>query len=124
MMGTIASQTTCVSIVCSTYCSGADERKHQSSTSLALVREIHWWPVNSLHKESVTRKLFPFDDAILINLHAITVDIYLRISNLDDILYMYKHFSTLSDTFMSLRIFGQLCSSFPFCLTNFRIDSN
>ena len=30
----------------------------------------------------------------------------------------------LSDTFMSLRIFGQLCSSFPFCLTNFRIDSN
>ena len=91
-MGTIASQITCVSIDYSTFCSGADERKHQSSTSLALVREIHWLPVNSPHKVPVTRKLFPFDDAIMINLHAITVDIYLRISIFDDILYMNKHF--------------------------------
>ena len=26
--------------------------KHQSSTSLAFMRGIHWWPVNSLHKRS------------------------------------------------------------------------
>ena len=37
----------------------ADQRKHQSSTSLAFVREIiHRRPVNSLHKGPVTRKMF------------------------------------------------------------------
>ena len=34
-------------IVCSTTCSGADQRKHQSSASLAFVRGIPWWAVNS-----------------------------------------------------------------------------
>ena len=42
-----------VSSVYSNVCSGADQRKHQSSTSLAL-------PVNSLHKSPVTWKMFPF----------------------------------------------------------------
>ena len=37
---------TSVSIVCSTICSSADQRKHQSSASLAFVRGIHWWPEN------------------------------------------------------------------------------
>ena len=36
-------QITGVSIVCSTVCSGADHRKHQSSASLAFVRGIHRW---------------------------------------------------------------------------------
>ena len=40
-------------------------RKHQSSASLALVRGIHRWPVNSPHKWPVTRKMFPFDDVIM-----------------------------------------------------------
>ena len=40
-MSTMASQITGVSIVCSTVGSGADQRKHQSSTSLAFVRGIH-----------------------------------------------------------------------------------
>ena len=31
--------------------SGADQRKYQSSASLAFVRGIHRWPVNSPHKE-------------------------------------------------------------------------
>ena len=31
--------------VVSTICSGTDQRKHQSSTSLAFVRRIHWWTV-------------------------------------------------------------------------------
>ena len=42
----------------------ADQRKHQSSSSLAFVWEIHRGPVNSPHKWPVTRKMFPFDDVI------------------------------------------------------------
>ena len=42
-----------------------DQRKHQSSASLAFVRGIHRWPVNSQHKWPVTRKMFPFDDVIM-----------------------------------------------------------
>ena len=45
--------------------SGTDERKHQSSASLAFVWGIHRWPVNSSHKAPVTRKMFPFDDVIM-----------------------------------------------------------
>ena len=48
--------------------SGADQRKHQSSASLAFVRGIHRWPVNSPHKGPVTRKMFPFDDVIMLRL--------------------------------------------------------
>ena len=61
----MASQITGVSIVCSTVCSGADQRKHQSSASLAFMRGIHRWPVNSPHKGPVTRRMFPFDDVII-----------------------------------------------------------
>ena len=39
---------------------GADQRKHQSSASLAFVRGIHRWPVNSPHKKPLTRKYFHF----------------------------------------------------------------
>ena len=46
-MGTMASQITSLPIVYSNVYSGADQRKHQSSASLAIVREIHRWPVNS-----------------------------------------------------------------------------
>ena len=42
-----------------------DQRKHQSSASLAFVRGIHREPVNSPHTWSVTRKRFPFDDVIM-----------------------------------------------------------
>ena len=65
IMGTIASQITSLTIVYSTVYSGADQRKHQSSASLAFVRGIHRWPVNSPHKWPVTRKMFPFDDVIM-----------------------------------------------------------
>ena len=65
VMGTIASQITSLAIVYSTVYSGAYQRKHQSSTSLAFVRGIHWGPVNSPHKWPVTRKMFPFDDVIM-----------------------------------------------------------
>ena len=44
----------------------ANQRKYESSVSLAFVRGIHRWPVNSPHKEPVTRKMFPFHYVILI----------------------------------------------------------
>ena len=65
IMSAMTSQITGNTIVCSTVCSGADQRKHQSSAPLALVRRIHRWPVNSPHKGPVTRKIFPFDDVIM-----------------------------------------------------------
>ena len=65
IMSAMASQTTGVSIVYSTVRSGVDQRKHQSSASLAFMRRIHRWLVNSPHKGSVTRKMFPFDDVIM-----------------------------------------------------------
>ena len=63
--GTMASQITSLTIVYSTVYSGADQRKHQSSASLAFVRGIHRGPVNSPHKWPVMRKMFPFDDVIM-----------------------------------------------------------
>ena len=64
-MGTVASQITSLMIVYPTLYSDEDQRKHQSSTSLAFVRGIHRGPVNSLHKWPVTRKMFPFHDIIM-----------------------------------------------------------
>ena len=66
IMSMMASQITGISIVYSTICSGTDQRKHQSLASLAFVRGIHWWPVNSLHKGPVTQKMFSFDDVIML----------------------------------------------------------
>ena len=59
IMGAVASQITSITIVYSTVYSDADQRKHQSSASLAFVP-----PVNSPHKWPVMRKMFPFDDVI------------------------------------------------------------
>ena len=67
IMGVMASQINSLTIVYSTVYSGPDQRKHQSSASLAFVRGIHRWPVNSPHKWPVTRKIFPFDDVIMCN---------------------------------------------------------
>ena len=66
IMNTIASQITSLTIVYLTVNSGTDQRKHQSSTSLAFVRGIHRRPVNFPHKGPVTRKMFPFDDVIML----------------------------------------------------------
>ena len=67
IMGTISSQITSPTIVYSTDYSDADQRKHESSASLAFVRGIHRGPVNSPHKGPVTRKMFPFDNVIMIS---------------------------------------------------------
>ena len=65
-MGAIASQITSLTIVYSTVYTDADQRRRQSSASLAFVRGILRGPVNSPHKWPVTRKMFPFDDVIMI----------------------------------------------------------
>ena len=65
IMGAIASQITSLTSVYSIVYSDADQRKHQSSASLAFVRGIHRGPVNSPHKWPVMRKMFPFDDVIM-----------------------------------------------------------
>ena len=64
-MGMMASKITSLPIVYSTVYSVADQRKHESSTSLAFMRGINRAPVNSPHKRPVTRKMFPFDDVLM-----------------------------------------------------------
>ena len=54
IMSVMVSQITSLTIVCSSIYSGADQRKHQSSASLAFEQGIHRWPVNSSHKGPVT----------------------------------------------------------------------
>ena len=70
IMGAIASLITSLTSVHSTVYSDADQRKHQSSASLAFVWGIHRGPVNSPHKWPVKRKMFPFDDVIMMKLLA------------------------------------------------------
>ena len=51
IMNAMTSQITSHMTVYSTVYSGIDQRKHQSSASLAFVRGIHWSPVNSPQKK-------------------------------------------------------------------------
>ena len=53
-------------------------KKLQSSTSLTFVWGIHRWPVNSAHNGQVTRKMFPFDDVIMVLLKRRWVRQYVR----------------------------------------------
>ena len=68
IMTMLASQITSLTVVYSIVYSGVNQRKHQSSASLAFVREIHRGPVNFPHKWPITRKMFPFHDVIMIKL--------------------------------------------------------
>ena len=93
VMGTVSSQITSLTIVYTTVYSGADQRKHQSSASLAFVREIHRGPVNSPHKWPVTRKMFPFGDVIM--------NIYVG----------WLHFVVLKESLYFTSQFTKICSS-------------
>ena len=64
-MDTMASKIISLTIVYSTVHSGADKRKHQSSASLAIVRGIHRWPVNSPAQMASNAENVPFDDVIV-----------------------------------------------------------
>ena len=58
-------QITGATIICLTVCWGADQRKHQSA-SLAFVRGINRWPVDSPHKGPITRIMFSLYDVIIL----------------------------------------------------------
>ena len=45
-------------------------KKHQRFASLAFVRGIHRWPVNSPHRWPVLHQMFPFDDVTMLCLNA------------------------------------------------------
>ena len=62
IMSAMASQITSLTIVYSTVYS----RKHWSSASLAFVRGIRRWPVNSRHKGLITWKIFLCDSVIMV----------------------------------------------------------
>ena len=67
----MVSQITSLTIVYSTVYSGSDQRKRQSSASLAFVRGIHRWPMTMngdrwIPRIPVTRKIFPFNDVIML----------------------------------------------------------
>ena len=66
IISAMASQVTSVLNAYSPICSDRDQRKLQSSAPLAFIRGIHQWPVDSSHKWPVTRKIFPFNDVIMI----------------------------------------------------------
>ena len=64
-MGAMAYQITNLAIVYSTVNSCADERKHQSSATLAFGRGNDRCPANSPQKWPVTRKMIQFNDVIM-----------------------------------------------------------
>ena len=65
-MDKIVSKITSLTIVKSTVYTDANQTKHQSPASLAFTQGIHRGLVNSPHKWPVTRKMFQFDDVIMI----------------------------------------------------------
>ena len=85
IMDSMACQISSLTFVCSNVYSDADQRKHQSSASLAFVWGIHRGPVNSPHKGPVTRKMFPFDDVIMS-----TLPLWCRI-------FLHKHVKSPSE---------------------------
>ena len=107
-MGIVASQITSLTIVYSAVYSGADQRKHQSSASLAFVRGIHRGPGNYPHKWPVTREMFPCDDVIMVispfyiptSYHIqtpilFTIPLFLQCIVLNDMPKWTSHFSSL-----------------------------
>ena len=74
---------------------GRISKEHQSSASLAFVREIHRGPVNFPRKWPVTRKMFPFDDVIMgdrVHCYATVVHQHLQLTNRQH-LQLTKHFA-------------------------------
>ena len=64
-MDTIASQITSLTIVYSTVYSGADQRKHQSSASLAFVWGNSPGTGEFPAQMASNAEMFPFDDVIM-----------------------------------------------------------
>ena len=66
-MSTTVSQITSRTIVCSTVYSRRRSKKTSKVRVTGLCEGIHRWPVNSPHKGPITRKMFSFDDVIMMH---------------------------------------------------------
>ena len=69
--------------VYSTVCSGAYQRKYQSSAWLAFFKGIHRWPVNPPPKGPVTRQMHPYDDVMMLPQFLPNPLVFHRSSNVD-----------------------------------------
>ena len=101
IMGAMASQITSLTIVYSAVYSSDDHRKHQSSASLAFLRGIHQRPVNIPHKWAVTRKMFSFDDVIMVLYCFVLLRLYceLLVNSRDWFTYNQQHYFTGTEMF-------------------------
>ena len=104
-MSVIASQITSLMIVFSTVYLDTDQRKHQSSASLAFVRGIHRRAVNSLHKWPVTWKMSPFDDVIIISAVCMFTSLITWCAEMQ---LMGKYYRQENDSHLSLNPWNQL----------------
>ena len=86
IMSGVTSEITGVLIVYSTVFPSADQRKHQSSASLAFVKGIHRWEVNSPHNGPVTWKMLPFCDVIM----KISNEYYFTVFRDDKLVLVYR----------------------------------
>ena len=117
-MNTMASRITSLTIVYSAVYSGADQRKHPSSASLAFVWGIHRWPVNSPHKWPVTRKMLPFDDVIKFTK---TISMFIKIFSLKKSHRKSNKFSAVLQVSVNQQnlcfivIFKILALALPYC---------
>ena len=110
-MVAIASLITSLTIVYSIVYSDADQRKHQSSVSLAFVWGIHRWSVNSPHKFPVTRKMVPFGDVIMWDPVQMSTTYYWGVPQ-EVCCWLLLKF-VLSKTYWCLKIFEQKCLLVP-----------
>ena len=97
VMGAMASQITSLTVVYSTIYLGPDQWKHQSSASLTYVWGIHRWPVNSPHRGPITRKMFPFDDVIMLSHRSVLI--------------LWKALSKHRGLLLKIQLFGELTAS-------------
>ena len=81
-MGATVSQISSLAIIYWTAYSGADERKHKSSSSLAFVRGILRGPMISPHKWPVTGEMFPFDDVIMVYAQIVRMSVNGKLSTI------------------------------------------
>ena len=95
-------------IVCSTVCSATDQRKLQSSASLAFVRGTHRWPMDSPHKGPVTWKVFPFDYVIMLGVGKFK---WHTKSHVVPLIWRFKYMMTSSNGII-FRVTGPLCGEF------------
>ena len=87
IMSTMASQITSLTVVYSIIYTGADQRKNQSSTSLAFVGGIHQWLVNSPHKRPVMQTMFPFDIIMGKDIFAFSIILFTDITHVAETLH-------------------------------------